>query len=107
MDVLSYWVLGRFCYTAIDKWSTWEIQSFQSHAFFAPREDLITHAPASLIWNTIYLSTLQVRAYLQGSGKANEQGRLDTKIITKLKFFFSSLDKDTDTEILSYHKKSL
>lgn len=76
---------------------------FSVTCFYAPWEDLITHAPASLIWNIIYLSTLRVRVYLQGSGKANKQGRLDIKIITKLEFYFSSLDKDIDTEVLSYH----
>lgn len=34
------------------------------------------------------LSPSQVRTYVQGSGKVNEQGGLDTKIITKTEFFF-------------------
>lgn len=63
------------------------------------------HGPLGLTWNAICLPHGS-EPYLQGSGKVNEQGRLDIKIIINLELYLPSLIKDIDTEIFSYHKKT-
>lgn len=63
------------------------------------------HGPLGLTWNVIYLPHGS-EPYLQGSGKVNEQGSLDIKIIINLELYLPSLIKDIDTEIFSYHKKT-
>ena len=72
--------------------------------FYAPWEDLITHAPASLIWNTIYLPHRSEPIYRDQAKQMSKAG-CDQKIIIKLEFYFSSLDKDIDAEILSYKRR--